>query len=1300
MSSVFRVATVNAGPLVYGNAWMNVAGCGSTTLSFGFPGFNSVWDLNLAYANSGEPLQGYVPFSDPLSRQAFREVLGAWASVAKLDVVEVADGASGTGDIRIAYTAWQMGPSQLGYSYLPNELANAGDIWLNAALVGSTLATFAPGSLAYFTLLHEAGHALGLKHPDEQSIYNATTVDTLNDSMFNTVMSRYVWPGVVASFAGNIDRYPTTPMALDIDAIQALYGAVSNWHAGDDVYVFSDSEKYLETLVDSGGNDTIRIDGESGGEIDLRPGQWSQLGFPVWINNGQIRNPDTVHLYRTTVIENAIGGSGPDRLIGNDSDNLLTGNGGNDTLVGGAGNDTLTGGSGADIFVLEAGAGDVISDFNPADGDRLDLSRLMAQPGDTGVGANPLASGAIGFLQQGPDTWLFQNLPSGNGTAALTPIVRLSNVQADVLTQASFVQSFDAQSAAGNTAGFVITGFLAIGSAGADELIGGPMDDSIQGRAGNDSLYGEGGNDLLNGGSGNDALFGGAGSDIASYPGLSTDYVVSSSLSSTTVTHISDGEIDTLREIEFIQFSNVTVPVSPSLGQLVTGTSSSDFLGGTEFDDTMFGLGGDDTINAFGGDDTIDGGSGRDTMAGGAGNDTYLVDNLLDAVVEVTSGGTGDKVIAGIENYVLALAVEILELGGGILRGSGNAGNNTLRGNDSANFLDGGLGADRMEGGLGSDTYLVDNVGDLVVETGIAQTTSPLGPLQSLDLGSAIDKVLSSISYALGNFVEDLELVGGAGNLAGTGNSLDNVLTGNDQANTLFGLAGNDTLRGGGGSDQMTGGSGNDDIDGGADVDRAVFSGNRLDYLVSIDSVTKVFTLRSAAEGVDSVVNVELFEFSDALVAAADLVDTIAPTVLTFNPPDETSNVPVSSNLVLTFSELVMRGTGSIILRDATNAILELIDIGNSSAITLAGATLTVNPGADLPFGKSVSVEISPGAVADASGNAYAGSSSYNFSTVAAPDTSAPVATSFDPPRDATAAAIGNNLMIGFNENIVRGSGSISIRDGANTLIETFDVASSNRLVFSGSSLTIDPTSTLKGATRFSIELSAGSVKDVAGNGIGAISNYQFTTTASGSTIIGTSGADALVAGVGNDTIDGGAGIDSVAFAGPRANYTLMRQATALSVTASSGSDGTDTLSNVERLRFTDIGLALDISGNAGTVAKILGATFGLAAVKNPAYVGIGLSLLDGGMTYPDLMQLAINVQLGPNASNSAVVELLYTNVVGSAPADADRLLFTGLLDRGVYTQASLGVQAADTTLNQDRIALTGLALTGLEFLL
>ena len=107
---------------------------------------------------------------------------------------------------------------------------------------------------------------------------------------------------------------------------------------------------------------------------------------------------------------------------------------------------------------------------------------------------------------------------------------------------------------------------------------------------------------------------------------------------------------------------------------------------------------------------------------------------------------------------------------------------------------------------------------------------------------------------------------------------------------------------------------------------------------------------------------------------------------------------------------------------------------------------------------------------------------------------------------------------------------------------------------------------------------------------------------------------------------------------------------------------------------------------------------FGKQAVANKAYAGIGLNLLDGGMLYLDVMTVALNAHLGAGATHEAVVTTLYTNVVGFAPTAAVLAYYTGLLQSGQYTPASLGMLAAETPDNAISINLVGLAATGLAY--
>ena len=182
----------------------------------------------------------------------------------------------------------------------------------------------------------------------------------------------------------------------------------------------------------------------------------------------------------------------------------------------------------------------------------------------------------------------------------------------------------------------------------------------------------------------------------------------------------------------------------------------------------------------------------------------------------------------------------------------------------------------------------------------------------------------------------------------------------------------------------------------------------------------------------------------------------------------------------------------------------------------------------------------------------------------------------------------------------------------------------------------------------------------------------------------------------GTDLIDGGLGTDTVVYSGPLEQYTVNKSGSRYIVSEPTGSDGTDYLTNIERLKFKDKFIAIDLDGNAGTTAKILGAVFGKDAVNNKNYVGIGLNFLDTGWTYDNLAGLALDA--AGAKTNDQIVSLLWTNVIGTKPTAADKQPFIALLDNGMSAGA-LAHLAADTSFNTTNINLVGLAQTGIEYI-
>lgn len=249
---------------------------------------------------------------------------------------------------------------------------------------------------------------------------------------------------------------------------------------------------------------------------------------------------------------------------------------------------------------------------------------------------------------------------------------------------------------------------------------------------------------------------------------------------------------------------------------------------------------------------------------------------------------------------------------------------------------------------------------------------------------------------------------------------------------------------------------------------------------------------------------------------------------------------------------------------------------------------------------------------------------------------------------------------------------------------------------------TFDFSATTKGAI---INLNAESFSESA-PGLNNISIAQGVKVVNA---IGGAAADTLIAnamgntlngGAGNDTLKGGAGIDTAVYTGPRSAYTLNLTSGAnpgrtVQDQRTAASDGTDTLTSVERLQFADTKVAIDLDGHAGQAAKLLGAVFGASFVSNKQFVSIALSLLDQGVTYEQLATAAVSVT--GKTSHVDVASLLWTNLFGAPPTPTQIAPIAAVLDNGM-TIGALTVLVADTEFNASLINLVGLSQTGIEF--
>ena len=213
---------------------------------------------------------------------------------------------------------------------------------------------------------------------------------------------------------------------------------------------------------------------------------------------------------------------------------------------------------------------------------------------------------------------------------------------------------------------------------------------------------------------------------------------------------------------------------------------------------------------------------------------------------------------------------------------------------------------------------------------------------------------------------------------------IENIVAG-DFDDAIIGNNITNKLEGGKGDDTLTGGGGNDTLDGGAGTNTAVFSGNYADYTISYDEATQTYTVLDKVvgrDGTDVVTHVENFQFADGTHQ-----DIIKPTAATFSPGSGATGVGVGSDVVLTFSEAIHRGTGTIAIHSgsASGLVVAGSDDATSATITTSGNMLMINPTHDLAYNMHYSVTFADRSIHDLAENSYAGTAGSDFTTGADP---------------------------------------------------------------------------------------------------------------------------------------------------------------------------------------------------------------------------------------------------------------------------------------------------------------------------
>ncbi len=196
------------------------------SLTFSFPTSGSLYGTPYG---SGEPTNNFEAFT-AVQQNAVRAVLQMFSSVANLTFTEVTETSSVHGDIRYA----ESDATSTAWAYYPSTSVLGGDIWANNSknYYDNPLV----GTYGYQTLLHETGHAMGLKHPqDPKGSFAAMPLD--HDTIEYSVMSYRSYIGApLTGYTAGSSSYPQTLMMYDIAALQLMYGANFTTNAGNTAY--------------------------------------------------------------------------------------------------------------------------------------------------------------------------------------------------------------------------------------------------------------------------------------------------------------------------------------------------------------------------------------------------------------------------------------------------------------------------------------------------------------------------------------------------------------------------------------------------------------------------------------------------------------------------------------------------------------------------------------------------------------------------------------------------------------------------------------------------------------------------------------------------------------------------------------------------------------------------------------------------------------------------------------------------------------------------------------------------------
>lgn len=398
----------------------------------------------------------------------------------------------------------------LGFFNPPGESNEGTGVFNGAAWDRSQGGDLEVGGFGFVTIVHELLHGLGLAHPHDNggtsSIIGGVSSPfddlgdfNLNQGVFTTMSyNTGLFDGPIgdASGIGGNYSFEAGPMAIDIAALQALYGANETHNTGNTVYDMPSSNgqgTYWMSIWDAGGTDQIRYSGGNDALIDLREATLQEEVGGGGFLSGVTDVAGGFTIAQGAIIENARSGAGNDILQGNAVANTLRAGNGSDTVNGAGGNDKIFGGGGADYLYGNAGADDI---YGGRGSDEIFGGR--GNDDIIGGGGADDIYGGIGR----------DNIDGGGSADDI-----YGGGGSDTILGAGGNDDLNGNGGRDNIFGGTGNDDISGGNQG-DRLVGGNGIDGIYGGGGNDRLVGGRGNDELSGGAGKDRLAGGAGDDL------------------------------------------------------------------------------------------------------------------------------------------------------------------------------------------------------------------------------------------------------------------------------------------------------------------------------------------------------------------------------------------------------------------------------------------------------------------------------------------------------------------------------------------------------------------------------------------------------------------------------------------------------------------------------------------------------------------------------------------------------------------------------------------------------------------